>query len=60
MPFAQFIQTFPSGSLQDEATKYINSDKGISDVAAVLRASMKFLRSNWENAGLRDWVRHIP
>lgn len=58
MPFAQFIQTFPSGSLQDEATKYINPDKGISDVAAVFAGVHEiFAEVIGENAGLRDWVR---
>ena len=58
MPFAQFIQTFPSGSLQDEATKYINSDKGITDVAAVFAGVHEiFAEVIGENAGLRDWVR---
>jgi len=55
MPFAQFIQTFPSGSLQDEATKYINPDKGISDVAAVFAGVHEiFAEVIGENAGLRD------
>ncbi|GEP75600.1 Tex family protein [Weissella thailandensis] len=58
MPFAQFIQTFPGGSLQDEATKYINPDKGISDVAAVFAGVHEiFAEVIGENAGLRDWVR---
>lgn len=60
MPFARLIQTFPSVDLQVEATKYINPEKDIKDIADVFSGVHEiFAEVIGENAGLRDWVRQF-
>lgn len=60
MPFARLIQKFPSVDLQVEATKYINPEKDIKDIADVFSGVHEiFAEVIGENAGLRDWVRQF-
>lgn len=60
MPFARLIQTFPSVDLQVEATKYINPEKDIKNIADVFSGVHEiFAEVIGENAGLRDWVRQF-
>ncbi len=58
MPMAQFVQKFPAGGLQAEAAKFVDADKDLPDVAAVMAGVHEiFDEVIGENAGLRDWVR---
>ena len=58
MPMAQFVQKFPAEGLQAEAAKYVDADKDLPDVAAVMAGVHEiFAEVIGENAGLRDWVR---
>ena len=58
MPMAQFVQKFPAAGLQAEAAKYVDADKDLPDVAAVMAGVHEiFAEVIGENAGLRDWVR---
>ena len=58
MPMAQFVQKFPAEGLQAEATKFVDADKDLPDVAAVMAGVHEiFAEVIGENAGLRDWVR---
>ena len=58
MPMAQFVQKFPAGGLQAEAVKFVDADKDLPDVAAVMAGVHEiFAEVIGENAGLRDWVR---
>lgn len=60
MPFARLIQKFPSVDLQVEATKYINPEKDIKNIADVFSGVHEiFAEVIGENAGLRDWVRQF-
>lgn len=60
MPFARLIQKFPSEDLQVEATKYINPEKDIKNIADVFSGVHEiFAEVIGENAGLRDWVRQF-
>lgn len=36
MPMAQFVQKFPAAGLQAEAAKFVDADKDLPDVAAVM------------------------
>ncbi|MBU5286441.1 RNA-binding transcriptional accessory protein [Weissella confusa] len=58
MPMAQFVQKFPTEGLQAEAAKFVDADKDLPDVAAVMAGVHEiFAEVIGENAGLRDWVR---
>ena len=58
MPMAQFVQKFPPEGLQAEAAKFVDADKDLPDVAAVMAGVHEiFAEVIGENAGLRDWVR---
>ena len=58
MPMAQFVQKFPAVGLQAEAAKFVDADKDLPDVAAVMAGVHEiFAEVIGENAGLRDWVR---
>ncbi len=58
MPMAQFVQKFPAEGLQAEAAKFVDADKDLPDVAAVMAGVHEiFAEVIGENAGLRDWVR---
>ncbi|WP_447408975.1 Tex family protein [Weissella confusa] len=58
MPMAQFVQKFPATGLQAEAAKFVDADKDLPDVAAVMAGVHEiFAEVIGENAGLRDWVR---
>lgn len=58
MPMAQFVQKFPTEGLQAEAAKFVDADKDLPDVAAVMAGVHEiFAEAIGENAGLRDWVR---
>ena len=58
MPMAQFVQKFPVAGLQAEAAKFVDADKDLPDVAAVMAGVHEiFAEVIGENAGLRDWVR---
>lgn len=58
MPMAQFVQKFPTAGLQAEAAKFVDADKDLPDVAAVMAGVHEiFAEVIGENAGLRDWVR---
>lgn len=58
MPMAQFVQKFPTEGLQAEAAKFVDADKDLPDVAAVMASVHEiFAEVIGENAGLRDWVR---
>ncbi|WP_439819113.1 Tex family protein [Weissella paramesenteroides] len=62
MPFAKLIQTLPSEDLdlKVEATKYINPEKAIKNIADVFSGVHEiFAEVIGENAGLRDWVRQF-
>lgn len=58
MPMAQFVQKFPTEGLQAEAAKFVDADRDLPDVAAVMAGVHEiFAEVIGENAGLRDWVR---
>lgn len=58
MPMAQFVQKYPTEGLQAEAAKFVDADKDLPDVAAVMAGVHEiFAEVIGENAGLRDWVR---
>ena len=58
MPFAKQVQTFPKTDLATLAQAFVNPDKGVADVAAVLAGAHEiFAEVIGENAGLREWVR---
>ena len=58
MPMAQFVQKFPTEGLHAEAASFVDADKDLPDVAAVMAGVHEiFAEVIGENAGLRDWVR---
>lgn len=58
MPLAQLVQKFPTTGLQAEAAKFVNPEKDLPDIAAVMAGVHEiFAEVIGENAGLRDWTR---
>lgn len=55
-PFADWLVSFPSGSVDEEAKKYLNDD--VPDIAAALNGVNEILAERiGENASYREWVR---
>lgn len=59
-PFARWLLSFPTGSLNDEAQKYVNPDKEITSVQDVLDGAHEILAETFsEIAAIRNWVRNF-
>ncbi|RXT58357.1 Tex family protein [Lacticaseibacillus chiayiensis] len=59
-PFARWLLSFPSGSLNDEAQKYVDPDKELSSVQDVLDGAHEILAETFsEIATIRNWVRNF-
>ncbi len=59
-PFARWLLSFPSGSLNDEAQKYVDADKELASVQDVLDGAHEILAETFsEIAAIRNWVRNF-
>ena len=57
-PFAKWLMTFPAGSLQPEAEKFVDPAKEINTTADVLAGAHEILAEFFsEVAGVRNWIR---
>lgn len=59
-PFAKWLLAFPSGSLEQEAQKYVDPAKEIGTVQDVLDGAHEILAETFsEMAPIRNWVRNF-
>lgn len=59
-PFARWLLSFPAGSLNDEAQKYVDADKELASVQDVLDGAHEILAEAFsEIAAIRNWVRNF-
>lgn len=59
-PFARWLLSFPAGSLNDEAQKYVDADKELASVQDVLDGAHEILAETFsEIAAIRNWVRNF-
>lgn len=59
-PFAKWLLAFPSGSLEQEAQKYVDPAKEIATVQDVLDGAHEILAETFsEMAPIRNWVRNF-
>ena len=57
-PLAEWIQTFPEESVEEEATKYIDPEQELETVADVLAGVHEILaETTSDNAEFRKWIR---
>ena len=59
-PLAEWLLTFPEGSIEEEATKYINPEEELETVEDVLAGAHEILAEKTsDNAEFRKWIRHF-
>lgn len=58
-PFAEWLMNFPvSGSVEEEAEKYISEEKEVADIATVLQGAQDILAEQVsDDAAIRQWIR---
>ncbi len=58
-PFAEWIMKFPvSGSVEEEAEKYISEEKEVADVAAAIQGAQDIIAEQVsDDAAIRQWIR---
>ncbi len=59
-PLADWLLTFPEGSIEDEAAKYVNPEEELETVEDVLAGAHEILAEKTsDNAEFRTWIRHF-
>ena len=59
-PLADWVLTFPEGSVEDEAAKYVNPEEELESVEAVLAGVHEILAEKTsDNAEFRTWIRRF-
>ena len=59
-PLADWVLTFPEGSIEEEAAKYVNSEEELETVEDVLAGVHEILAEKTsDNAEFRTWIRHF-
>ena len=57
-PFADWLQTFPQGSVEEEAAKYLNPEEELETIEDVIAGAHEILaESTSDNAEFRKWIR---
>ena len=59
-PFADWLQTFPQGSVEEEAKKYVNAEEELETVEEVLAGAHEILaETTSDNAEFRTYIRNF-
>lgn len=59
-PFADWLQTFPQGSVDEEAKKYVNAEEELETVEEVLAGAHEILaETTSDNAEFRTYIRNF-
>ncbi|WP_239256246.1 Tex family protein [Listeria ilorinensis] len=59
-PLAEWLKTFPSSSLEEEASKYLSEEKGVDSVAAALDGAHEILAEEIsDEPKFRVWIRNF-
>ncbi len=59
-PLANWLLSFPTGDLTNEAQKYVNADKELPDADTVLEGAQEILAEAFsEVAAIRNWIRNF-
>ena len=59
-PLAEWLLTFPEGSIEEEAKKYIHPEEELETVEDVLAGAHEILAEKTsDNAEFRKWIRHF-
>ncbi|KRG16222.1 hypothetical protein ACA30_02860 [Virgibacillus soli] len=58
-PFAEWLMKFPaSGSVEEEAEKYISEEKGVEDSASAIQGAQDIIAEQVsDDAAIRQWIR---